>query len=506
MKRMVDFETNRNTASTPNPAAAAPAESCADRAQHVTDEAKTSDATSIAFSSSCPNASNQRNSLGKAHSVIPEHASSHNASNEHDSSLALLPVKRQSGTVLVVHASVGSGHRSAARAVAQAFELLDREGIPGIPTDFAVEVVDILDWGRHRFDGDNAASMFVGATRPIYDLLWRYTFTGRLLWGGGTVWSRIMYAPFTEYVRKIRPAAVVATHITGANSAVAARMITGQEFPIVCVPTDYETEGLWPHAACDLFCVATESMAETLRARKVDEDRILLTGIPTREAFRKTYDRDAVRAKMGLPAGKHIVLVLAGADLPRPYLRFREALDTLLPYLHALRNLHLVIVAGRDADYERSLRRRCRELGCDNVTVAGYVEEMAMLMAASDLVVCKSGGLVVTECLCAQTPMILLGRAYGQERINVETLTALGAAMHATTPRELLDALRYVMANPDSIAAMLLNGKRIRRPDAARDVAQATLELLAHPKSPGDPLRKKKFMGMYRGHKPAHTR
>ena len=221
---------------------------------------------------------------------------------------------------------MGSGHRSAAMAVAQAFELLRDEaaaaragageaadgaprphapqgalaGVP-VPEDLEVEVVDILDWGRIVFDGDHAASLFTGATRPIYDLTWRFTLTGRLLWAGGTAWSRIMYPAFTEHVREVRPLAIVCTHITAANVAVGARMLSGLEFPIVCVPTDYETEGLWPHRYTDLFCVANESMAETLRPRRVPEEGIRITGIPTREDFRRTYDQRETRERLGLP-------------------------------------------------------------------------------------------------------------------------------------------------------------------------------------------------------------
>ena len=180
--------------------------------------------------------------------------------------------------ILVVHASVGSGHRSAANAIAEALEEAG-EAARAAGDDNSLEarsevrVLDILDFGRIVFDGDKTASMFTGWTRPFYDLTWRYTLTGRLLWGGGTIWARLMYPKFTEYVRRLRPAAIVATHITAANVAVSARMITGQSFPIVCVPTDYEAEGLWPHLHTDLFCVANESMAETLRPRRVPEDQ-----------------------------------------------------------------------------------------------------------------------------------------------------------------------------------------------------------------------------------------
>lgn len=86
------------------------------------------------------------------------------------------------------------------------------------------------------------------------------------------------------------------------------------------------------------------------------------------------------------------MLALAGAYLPRPYVHFRTALDKLLPYLHGFDDtLHFVFVAGSDADYARHLRQECDDLGLSNATVLDYVDDMAALMAASDLVICKSG-------------------------------------------------------------------------------------------------------------------
>ena len=455
----------------------------------------------------------------------PDNAARTPASDEADGTAALAapekPVEagalaprseRPRPTVLVVHASVGSGHRSAANAIAQALEVLRdsaddavRQGLD-VPTDLEIEVLDILEFGRVVFDGDKTASLFTGATRPFYDLTWRYTLTGRLLWGGGTIWSHVNFPKFTEYVREKQPLAIICTHITAANVAVGARMLTGQRFPIVSVPTDYETEGLWPHRTTDLFCVATESMAETLRPRKVPDERILITGIPTRDAFRRTYDKRATREQLGLPQDKMIVLALAGAYLPRPYVRFRETLDKILPYLHKYHSMHFVFVAGEDREYKARIERQCRELGLENATVLGYVSEMAALMAASDLVICKSGGLTVTECLCAQVPMVLLGRAYGQEKANVLMLTSVGAAMHVTTWRELLGTLQHIASNPQSTQAMLINGAIIRRPEAALDIARASLRLSEKAKA-GELARfRKHVFWFYWGKKPAHIR
>ncbi|MDO4182773.1 MAG: UDP-N-acetylglucosamine 2-epimerase [Coriobacteriia bacterium] len=403
-----------------------------------------------------------------------------------------------------MHASVGSGHRSAARSVQRAFEKLIAEG--ELPKDVRIEFLDILELGRIKFDGNNTASLFIGPTRPIYDLTWRYTFTGRLLWGGGTVWGRLMFPGLTEHVRKVKPIAVVATHITAANAAVSARMITGQDFPIISVPTDYETEGLWPHMATDLFCLATESMAETLRARKVSEERMMVTGIPVREGFARAGEAAADRAEWGLPEDKRVVLVLAGATIPKPYQHFRSIMDQALPFMHRLSHTHFVFIAGKDAEYKAHLEAEIAALGLDCITVLDYVDDMAGLMSACDLAICKSGGLVVTECVCARLPMVLLGRAYGQERVNVRMLTAAGAAMHATTAPELVSALEHLESNPQAAEALLINGSFLRRPNAATDIARAAYKLSQVPYVATDKRRKKHFVRFYWGHKPAHVR
>jgi len=367
-------------------------------------------------------------------------------------------------------------------------------------------VLDILEFGRIVFNGDNTASMFTGVTRPYYDLTWRYTLTGRLLWAGGTIWARIMYPKFVEYVNQEKPDAIICTHITAANVAVSARMILREAFPIICVPTDYEVEGLWPHLHTDIFCVANEHMAETLRPRKVPEKRICVTGIPAAPDFAREYDREATRTELGLPQDKQVVLFLAGATLPRPYIHFRRATDELLPFMHRFKEMHFVIVAGKDADYEAKLKRLVKDHGLSNVTVLGYVNGMAALMSASDLIVCKSGGLTTTECLCVDVPMILLGRAYGQEKANVSMLTSTGAAFHVTTTRELYDLLLQIEAHPQMTEAIKYNAELIRRPDAAMEIAKAALATIHGIPQADESLYRKHFLHFYWGRKPAHTR
>ena len=195
--------------------------------------------------------------------------------------------------IIALYSSVGSGHRSAAASTAEAFARL-RGKHPLVPEDCDIELLDILDFGRMRFDGEKTTTLFTGPTRYIYDITWYHVFTGRILWGGGSGWSYCMYSPFTRYVKKRKPIAIVATHIVAANAAVAARMISKQEFPVVCVPTDYGVEGLWPHWFSDLFCVADDLMQEELLPRRVKPENIAVTGIPVKPSFDREYDREEV--------------------------------------------------------------------------------------------------------------------------------------------------------------------------------------------------------------------
>ncbi len=402
-------------------------------------------------------------------------------------------------TIAIVHASVGSGHKAAANAIAQAIDLM--RGTQGIPEDVQVDVLDILDFGRIRFDGNKTAASFTGATRPIYDITWRYMLTGRLLWGGGTSWSRIMFPSFNDYIREKRPLAVICTHITGANVAVGARLITGIDYPIVCVPTDYEIEGWWPHRQTDLFCVANEFMAETLRPRKVAERNIKITGIPVRSGFETDTTREEALEKFDLPKDKINVLVMAGASLPQPYVRFRAAMDQTLPFLRGFSGMNFVFLPGKDEEYATKLKTIFEAMALDNVRVMDYVDDMASLMRACDLAILKSGGLTVTECLCARLPMILLGKSYGQEKANTTMLTGMGASMHVTTARELVFTLRHLHDHPESLKALLINGEAIRRPNAAEDIVIATMGLIGKTAQ-----HRRRFADFYWGGKPAHIR
>lgn len=411
--------------------------------------------------------------------------------------------------IYILHASTGSGHKTAAESIALALNDMDY-----CPSE--VKVLDILDFGVIKFDGNKASNSYTGKLAPIHDISWRYNFTGRINWGGSSyinqLLSNTVFYKLKDLFKNRMPDLVICTHMLAANLAEGIRHSLHTNYPIVSVPTDYETEGMWPHLATDLFCVSSDRMIETLLARRVPKEKILYTGMPVNPLFTKSFKKAESREKFNLPQDKIVALILAGASEPQPYINMRKALDKILPYFAQMDWMHFVFCTGKDEEYKQHLQL---QITTDNISVLGFVENMAELMNASDIALCKSGGLTVTECLCAKLPLLIIGRGFAQEHINTRYLTSIGAAYAATTYKEVVDSLCTITSNSVIYDALLANVKNLRKPNAAYDVAKAAVQMAGvEIDGQAEDARRlyenkkktKSLLGLYIGKSPAHSR
>lgn len=374
-------------------------------------------------------------------------------------------------TIAVVHASIGSGHRIAAESVAAELRALHPEA--------NVEVLDILDFGVARIPGNTATSAFTGPTASLYNALWHSPGLGRAIMGVSRPVLAAAYSGFSAWLTANRPAAVVATHALGANLAVhAAHGERLGALPVIAVATDYGLHGFWPRRGLARFCVANEASVAELVRRGTPESDIRMTGIPVRAQFEQHIDSEEARSLLGLPTDHRVVLALAGATQPGPYKHFKEALAVSLTLIASIPNTTVVAVTGRDEEYAADLRARVSGFGSTTVSVVGYVESMAQLMAASDIAVCKPGGLVTAECVAMHLPMVLVGPSAGQERANVSALTSAQVATYDDDPRRMAEFVRKALARPGHLARGREAAAELALPGAARNAAEAISELL----------------------------
>lgn len=375
----------------------------------------------------------------------------------------------QSMTIAIAYASIGSGHRMAAEALSAEVQSRGDE--------VSSELINVLDFASHRISGDLLTRSFTGSTAGVYDALWSSEWAGR----AGRVISRpILGAILSGYTRHLlssKSDAVICTHSMAAT--LAAKLVRREraDFRVVNVSTDYGAHGYWPLEGVSMFCVASEGSVQALRARGYANEVIALTGVPVRSQFRLDYDREAARKHFGLPAERRVILALAGSTMPGPYGHFKEALAVSLPALASLPETSVAIVCGRDEAFAEEIRSRAAGFGTTNVHVFGFVEHMAPLMASADLALAKPGGAVCAECLATGVPLVLVGPAVGQERVNAEVLSDSGAAIYSQDPRMLAEHARKVIANPSRLQALQAAAAKMSKPFAAVEIIDRTLGL-----------------------------
>ena len=111
------------------------------------------------------------------------------------------------------------------------------------------------------------------------------------------------------------------------------------------------------------------------------------------------------------------------------------------------------------------------------VKPVGYTQEMDELMAASDLVLGKPGGLTTSEALAKGLVFVIVNPIPGQEERNSDHLLEAAAAIRCNNLPVLAYKMDRLLGDPARFASMQANVQGMARPNAARDIVQKLLRL-----------------------------
>jgi processive 1,2-diacylglycerol beta-glucosyltransferase len=108
-----------------------------------------------------------------------------------------------------------------------------------------------------------------------------------------------------------------------------------------------------------------------------------------------------------------------------------------------------------------------------------FVNNIAELMAVSDVTVTKPGGLTVAESTALGLPTIVSDALPGQEEDNTTFLERERATVRVRGSAGVLAAVRQLISSPRRFAQLRRNVRSLARPDAGKEVAQAIAALLS---------------------------
>jgi processive 1,2-diacylglycerol beta-glucosyltransferase len=195
-----------------------------------------------------------------------------------------------------------------------------------------------------------------------------------------------------------------------------------------------------------------------------------VTGIPIHPVFAQEADRATCLKAQGLTGDRPILLQLAGGLGVGPIARIYQNLLALeMP-------VEVAVVAGKNAAVREELekiavprRHRAR--------IFGFTEQIDQLMAVADVVVSKPGGLTTSEVLARGAAMAVVNPIPGQESRNSDFLLENGAAIKINNLAILPHKLGLLLHDPQRLADMKTNAKRLGRPQAAVEICRLALRL-----------------------------
>lgn len=112
-----------------------------------------------------------------------------------------------------------------------------------------------------------------------------------------------------------------------------------------------------------------------------------------------------------------------------------------------------------------------------------YLDRMDLAYAAADLVICRSGAMTVAEVSAVGLPAIYvpLPIGNGEQRLNALPVVNAGGGMVVAdadlTPGLVAERVAGLLTDPPRLAAMTAAAARVGHRDAARQVAQAALDI-----------------------------
>lgn len=364
--------------------------------------------------------------------------------------------------VLILTADAGFGHRSAANAIQAALEELYGGQV-------TVDVVNALD--------EPTSPAFLRDSQSDYD---RWVRNVPELYQLGyeasdnpvptAILEQSLIILLLETMRllleRYKPNLVVNTYPAYQTPMLTAiRRFKRSRIPFFTTITDLSTiHRLWFDRRVSGCLVPNSLVADLATTYGVDASKVTITGIPVSPAIiHETRAKNKIRKELGWLPDIPTVLAVGSKRVDR-------LMDTLNVINHFGCDLQLAVVAGNDEVVYNELSRVDWHIPA---YIYNFVENMPTLLKASDLLVCKAGGLILTEALASGLPMMLIEVIPGQETGNAEYVTSYGAADIAQSPIEVLETLRHLMKDDQSLLKKrAANADLIGKPSSAFDTAK----------------------------------
>lgn len=177
-----------------------------------------------------------------------------------------------------------------------------------------------------------------------------------------------------------------------------------------------------------------------------NRENVICTGNPVKETL-NSFDKNNVRQSLGIQNDRPILLVFGGSQGAK---KINDAIVDLIIRNRGDLGYNLIFCPG-PKNYDNVTNQVSKIENIKNVKIFPYIYNMDEVMAASDLVISRSGALTISELCASGTPSILIPLASAAENHQEYNARALEKSSAAKVVLEKELSARYIEKQINSI-------------------------------------------------------
>ena len=367
--------------------------------------------------------------------------------------------------ILIFYASFGGGHLSAAKSI-EKYLLKNYKEID-------VELIDCMKYVNKAFEKISTTAYKEMAKK--------------MPWAWGKIYSSSQKGPLAhisskansfmaikllKLLREKNPDIVISTHPFGSQMCSYLKRKKKVDFKIATIMTDFKSHDQWLVGAdyTDYFFVSNTNMQKELKDKNIDENKVIVTGIPVREEFLISHNNEQTLNDLEFSNEKKVVLFFGGGEFG---LGKEMTLNVLECILSRCKNAQVIAISGKNEvmklKFENLVKKYSRE---QDVRIFEFTDKVAEYMSIANLVVRKPGGLTSSESLVSHLPMVLINPIPGQEEENAEFLESKKVAKWIKKDDDI-NFILNILVNDDTILNnMKENTYLIAKPNATENICK----------------------------------